>query len=108
MTKAEDNNEHDTSPTALGAYVRAERERAGLSIRQLAGLVGVHASSIMRLESGQHTSPSPDLLQRLADVLELDPGELLAFIGVKPSLPEPRIYLRKKYGMSEAEAQEIV
>ncbi len=40
----------------------------------------------------QNDNPSAEKLQRLAEVLELDPAELLAYIGVQPSLPEPRLY----------------
>ena len=48
------------------------------------------------------------MVQRIAEALELDSSELLAFIGVKPSsvLPAPRMYFRRAYGMTDAEAQE--
>jgi hypothetical protein len=45
-------------------------------------------------------------LQRLADALKIDSGDLLAFLGVKPSVPEPRVYFRRAYGMSDSEAAE--
>lgn len=47
------------------------------------------------------------MLHKLADALELDPAELLAFIGITPSstLPPARVYFRKKYGLSEADAR---
>ena len=94
-------------PTALGAYIRVVRERAGLSQRQLASLAGFHHSMLARLESGEVTEqPKPENLQRLADALKIDSADLLAFLGVKPSVPEPRVYFRRAYGMSEDEAAE--
>jgi transcriptional regulator with XRE-family HTH domain len=103
-----DHEEPDThSEPTLGGTVRQYREAAGLSIRQLAPLVGAHHSMLARIEANQ-TTPSADLVQRIADVLEADASELLAYIGVKPNTPEPRVYFRKAYGLSDAEALEIV
>ena len=93
------------SPT-LASAIRQAREAAGLSIRQLAALVGINYSVLSRIEAGQVTRPSAEVLQNMADVLELDATELLAFIGVKATLPEPRVYFRRAYGMTEDEAEE--
>jgi transcriptional regulator with XRE-family HTH domain len=96
------------SPTtpSLGATIRAGRKAAGLTLRDCAKLVGVHYSYLARLESGEYDRPGPETLQRLAETLELDASELFAFIGVKPVLPEPKMFFRRAYGMSEAEAAE--
>jgi len=93
-------------PQTLGALLRAARLGAGLSIRQLARLAGINHSYLVKLETDQNDNPSAAHLQRLADVLELDASDLLAFIGVEPSatLPSPRVYFRRKFGLSEAEA----
>lgn len=93
---------------SLGEAVRRAREEAGLSVRALAASVGISASNITRLEAGEHQAPSAGLLQRIADVLEIDSAELLDFIGVKPSLPEPRTYFRRAYGMNDKQAREAV
>jgi transcriptional regulator with XRE-family HTH domain len=98
--------EHSNHPP-LGAYLRTKRQEAGLSIRELARLAGVDFAYLSRLESGERSEPSAELLQRIADVLETDAGELLAYVGVKPVLPEPRAYFRKRYGVSEREAEEM-
>ena len=97
----------DGNHPPLGAYLRTKREAAGLSIRELARLAGANYAYLSRLESGERSEPSAELLQRIADVLETDAGELLAYVGVKPVLPEPRAYFRKQYGVSEAEAEEM-
>jgi HTH-type transcriptional regulator, competence development regulator len=91
---------------SLGEHIKTLREQAGYSQRQLAAQAGLHHSYLARLESGDNDKPAPDILQRIADVLEIDANELLAFIGIKPSLPEPRVYFRRAYGLSQAEAEE--
>lgn len=93
---------NDTVP--LGGYLRSARERSGYSIRELAKLVSVHFSYLARLESGETANPSPGLLQRLAEVLKTDAAELLAYVGVKPVLLEPRAYFRRKLGVDAEEA----
>jgi len=94
---------------ALGQYLRAHREAAGLSVRQLASRVGVDHGYLVRLEGGQKSNPSADLLYRLAETLELDNTQLLSFIGIKPStsLPSAPVYFRHKYGMNPADAKRL-
>jgi transcriptional regulator with XRE-family HTH domain len=95
-----------SQPTTLGEAIRQARKAVGLSSRQLAPLVGIHHSVLSRIERGEVTRPSPKLLQNIAEVTETDPSTLLAFLGVKATLPEPRVYFRKAYGMTEEEAEE--
>jgi transcriptional regulator with XRE-family HTH domain len=96
-------------PQTLGSLLRAARREAGLSIRELARLARINHSYLVKLETDQNDNPSAAHLQRLADVLELDAHDLLAFIGVDPSaaLPSPRVYFRRKLGVSEAEAARL-
>jgi transcriptional regulator with XRE-family HTH domain len=93
---------------ALAAYLKAKRQGAHLSVRELARLARVDHGYIVRLESGEKSRPSIEILLRIAGVLEADPTEVLALVGVKPSevLPSMTVVLRSKYNLSEAEAQE--
>jgi transcriptional regulator with XRE-family HTH domain len=99
-------NQYPIKRPSLGEYLRSERERAGWSQRQFAGMVGIHYSYLSRLESGATANPAPELLQRMAEVLEIDATELLAYIGVKPNLPEPRMYFRSAYGLTPEQAEQ--
>jgi len=94
---------------SLGQVLRAARLEAGLSIRQVARLADINHSYLVKLETDQAEHPSAIYLQRLADVLELDASDLLKFIGVDPAstLPSPRVYFRRKFGISEAEAARL-
>jgi transcriptional regulator with XRE-family HTH domain len=101
------NKRRDNQPETLGEYVRGKREAAGLSQRQLAQEAGVSFSNISRLESGFHATPTPGLLKNIADVLDVDLGELLSFIGIdvagSGSLND---YLRRDYDLPDEGVEE--
>jgi transcriptional regulator with XRE-family HTH domain len=93
----------------LGGLLKRERERAGLTVRQLADAAGLVPSTISRLETGFIATPKPDHLQKLAQALGIDVEELYAAAGylTPGALPELRPYLRAKYGLSDEQASQI-
>lgn len=102
------NDDQPAAPTTLGAAVRLARARAGLSLRHLEAITGISRPMLHRLERNQMDEPSPALLQRLADALEIDSSDLFAFIGYQPSntLPSLMPYLRAKYHLPPDAAAE--
>jgi len=94
--------------TSLGAYIRAKREKTGLSVRQLAADSGLHYSYVSRIENGERSKVDPDDLQKLAKALNIDASKLLRFIGIKPTtvIPTPRAYFRRAYGITPTQASE--
>jgi transcriptional regulator with XRE-family HTH domain len=101
------------APSTLGATIRQARERAGFSLRHLEAIVGVSRQLLLRLEHDELDNPSPALLHRLAEALELDSDNLFAFVGYRPSekLPSLTPYLRAKYRLPPealAEASEAL
>jgi transcriptional regulator with XRE-family HTH domain len=102
----------NNKPETLGEYVRQKREGAELSQRQLAQEAGVSFSNISRLESGLSQHPTPGLLKNIADVLDVDLAELLAYLGIdvtgSGSLND---YLRRDYDLPDegvAEAKRAI
>src|SRR3954451_19094440 len=93
----------------LGVLLKRERERSGLTVRQVADAAGLAASTVSRLETGITPTPRPDHLQRLAQVLEMDVENLYAVSGylTPGALPELGPYLRAKYGLSDEIANRI-
>jgi transcriptional regulator with XRE-family HTH domain len=93
----------------LGGLLKRERERAGLTVRQLADAAGLVPSTVSRLETGFIATPRPDHLQRLARALGIDVEELYAAVGylTPGALPELRPYLRTKYGLTDQQAGQI-
>src|SRR6266849_639576 len=90
--------------TTLGAYLRQARESAGLSLRDLENLTGVGRMALSRLENDAVQEPQATDLVKLARALDVDEAALLAYIGVQPTLPEPRMYFRRKLGVNADEA----
>jgi transcriptional regulator with XRE-family HTH domain len=63
-------------PEGVGNRVREEREKAGLSLSELASLTGVSKAYLVRLET-RPSNPSLQILKRIADGLELTVADLL-------------------------------
>ena len=62
--------------TTLGQRLKARRQRAGLSQRELGRRVGLTVSQISRLEGG-HREPPISTLLRIASACEADPGAII-------------------------------
>jgi transcriptional regulator with XRE-family HTH domain len=93
---------------SLGTTIRTAREAKGLSIRSLARTANTDHTLVSRIEAGKVLRPAVELLERFADVLEIDPSTLLEKVGIKPRLPEPRMYFRSAFGVSDEEAGEML
>lgn len=105
-----EDNMRTNNSQSLGSYLREKREAAGLSGAQLAQRVDISAGFLNRVERGERHTLAPDTLQRIIDELKLDPAEAFAYIGVKPAvvMPSKRAFFRSVYGVSDAEADEII
>lgn len=79
--------------------IKNRREAAGFSARGLGAKAGVDDSTIVRLEKGVRQSPRPDVLTKLAQVLNLDIADLFALAGyaAPKQLPSFAVYLRERY-----------
>ncbi|MET0740030.1 MAG: helix-turn-helix transcriptional regulator [Candidatus Nanopelagicales bacterium] len=67
---------HDSGLSALGAYLREQRELAQLSIREMARLSKVSNAYLSQVERGLH-APSVRVLQAIADTLSIPTEELV-------------------------------
>ena len=72
----------DSKGQRLGEFLRAQREVAGLSLRQLAELARVSNPYLSQVERGLH-APSLRVLTSLAHALGIPPQQLLAYAGVR-------------------------
>lgn len=66
---------------ALGARIRQQRKRAGLSLRQLAELTSLSNPYLSQIERGLH-EPSVRVLRAISDALNLSAETLLAEAGL--------------------------
>ena len=80
--------ERDDQLHALGAFIRAQRQLANLSLRQMADLAQVSNPYLSQLERGLH-EPSVRVLQSVARALNLSAETLLAHAGIDdPAEPD--------------------
>lgn len=76
-----DSADNDERPSVLGAYIRAQRQLADLSLRQLATLSNVSNAYLSQVERGLH-QPSLKVLRSIADALDISTEHMLAQAGV--------------------------
>lgn len=68
-------------PTSLGIRLRAARERAGLTLREVEERTGISNAYLSQIESGRIKEPSPRMLHRLAELYGESYAELLELAG---------------------------
>jgi len=74
---------------ALGAFIREQRKRANLSLRQLAELTSLSNPYLSQLERGLH-QPSVRVLKLISDALNVSAETLLTEAGlITPASAEP-------------------
>ena len=65
---------------AFGEFVRAQRQLAQVSLRNLAKMSGISDSYLSQLERGNYR-PSPQVVKALATAFGLKPEQLYAMLG---------------------------
>lgn len=86
----------------IANLLRAEREKRGLTVRDVARRSGVSAATLSRLERAQLAKPDSDKLRAVARVLGVSESDLFGI--PETELPTFRPYLRSKYRDLPAEA----
>lgn len=76
-----DEKKDDSRRTVLGSYIRAQRQLADLSLRQLAGISNVSNAYLSQVERGLH-QPSLKVLHSIADALDISTEHLLTQAGL--------------------------
>ena len=73
-----------TSPGALGRFIREQRQRAQLSLREMARMADISNAYLSQVERGIH-EPSVRVLHALADALEVPIEDLVNGGGTSPA-----------------------
>lgn len=66
---------------AFGERIRALRRERKLNQREVAERLPMSAGNLSRLETGDYGPPADEVIERLAEVLDADPVELLRVAG---------------------------
>ena len=93
----------------IGEVITEAREKANLSQRQLAKLANINNSELSKIESVVRKEPSPKILRKISNVLDVNYSDLMYMIGlgieVSPLNPFIKDYYSKLKGdeLNEAE-----
>lgn len=66
---------------ALGEYIRSQRIKKNIGLREMAKMLDISGPYLSNLESGKHAMANPLLLKRIAEILEIDHLKLYKMIG---------------------------
>ncbi len=78
----------DNTSALLGAFIRAQRQMANLSLRQLSALTAVSNPYLSQVERGLH-EPSVRVLKSIAGALNVSAETLLEQAGLITSTEDP-------------------
>jgi len=86
----------------FGKRLKEIRKRKNISQEELAELIGMEPNNISKLESGEHL-PKKENLEKLCDVLEIEPKELFDFghLKSKNELIEELIVAINKFSLKD-------
>ena len=65
----------------FGAFIRREREGREIGLREMAKKIGVSPTYLSKVERDEFSPPAEDRVRKIAEILDLDPDELLARAG---------------------------
>jgi transcriptional regulator with XRE-family HTH domain len=102
----------DDQPNLLGSFIRAQRELANLSLRQLSALTQVSNPYLSQIERGLH-EPSMRVLKSIADALNVSAETLLQQAGLMNDEREPgddatEASIRSDRRLSEAQKRALL
>lgn len=70
----------------FGLYIKSERKKAKLTLTELGDLIGYSNPYLSQIETGKKGIPSPELLKKLSEGLDVDYTELLVKAGHLPPM----------------------
>jgi HTH-type transcriptional regulator, competence development regulator len=65
----------------FGAFVRRERERKEIGLREMAKMIGVSPTYMSKVERDEFPAPAEDKVRAIANIIRCDVDELLALAG---------------------------
>ncbi|PEW67205.1 hypothetical protein CN448_20025 [Bacillus cereus] len=81
VDQAFENEKMDGNKIKLGGYIRRVRIDKKLSLRQIAELTGISHPYLSQLETGSHKKPSPEILEKIAEGLDINYNYLSYLAG---------------------------
>lgn len=92
-----------TSVNALGGFIRAQRQLANMSLREMAAMTSVSNAYLSQVERGLH-QPSLKVLRSIADALQISTEQLLERSGWTAAQPGEPGHAGEADGVGSTEA----
>ena len=81
----------------IGEVITEAREKANLSQRQLAKLANINNSELSKIESGVRKEPSPKILRKISNVLDVNYSDLMYMIGLGIEVSPLNPFIKEAY-----------
>ena len=94
----------------IGEVITEAREKANLSQRQLAKLANINNSELSKIESGVRKEPSPKILRKISNIIDVNYSELMYSIGLGLEVTPLNYFIKNYYSnlnKDELETAEI-
>lgn len=66
----------------IGELIAENREKKGLSQRQLAKAINISNAELSKIESGEREVPNPKILRKLSKYIDLNYNEMMSMVGL--------------------------
>ncbi len=118
VTKHNTRVEAAPESATFGQRIRQRRALKKLGLREAAGKLAISPAYLSRMESGDETAPSEEVIRKIATLLEDDfdelmhlagriPADVAAYINNLPTLPQ-MLRRAKELGKTEKDFEEFL
>lgn len=88
---------------SIGQVIAEAREKKGLSQRQLAKLAKVNNSELSKIEAGIRKDPSPRILRKISNIIDVNYSELMYMIGLGLEVTPLNYFIKNHYSSMNLE-----
>lgn len=81
----------------IGELIAEAREKAGLSQRQLAKIAKVNNSELSKIEAGIRKDPSPRILRKISNYIDVNYSDLMYMIGLGIEVSPLNPFIKSHY-----------
>ena len=81
----------------IGEVIAEAREKKGLSQRQLAKLAKINNSELSKIESGIRKDPSPKILRKISNIIDVNYSDLMYMIGLGLEVTQLNYFVKSHY-----------
>ena len=81
----------------IGELIAENREKKGLSQRQLAKAINISNAELSKIESGEREVPNPKILRKLSKYIDLNYNEMMNMVGLGAQSTPLNPFIRNYY-----------